>query len=162
MTPDALQKKAAQWRLLGKTIAFTNGCFDILHEGHIASLTEAASYADVLVIGLNADASIRQLKGGNRPINNESSRALILASLSMVDAVIIFGEETPKNLIIALRPDVLVKGGDYTIENIAGAREVLEWGGKVVINPILPGFSTTDIIKKSGQGINTENTINKI
>lgn len=161
MMLDALRRKTAQWHLLGKTIAFTNGCFDILHEGHIASLREAASHADVLIIGLNSDASVRQLKGASRPINNEGSRAFILASLSMVDAVIIFAEETPKNLIIELKPDVLVKGGDYTIENIAGAKEVIEWGGKVIINPILPGFSTTDIIKKSGQEINTKSAANK-
>ena len=145
--PD-LQKKLAQWRLLGKTIVFTNGCFDILHAGHIASLTEAATHGDILIIGLNADASIKGLKGPNRPVNDENARALLLASLTMVDAVILFSEPTPLELIVAIKPDVLVKGGDYKVEEIAGAKEVIEWGGKVIINPILEGFSTTSIINK--------------
>jgi D-beta-D-heptose 7-phosphate kinase/D-beta-D-heptose 1-phosphate adenosyltransferase len=145
---DELLKQAARWRLLGRKIAFTNGCFDILHAGHIASLTEAAQYADVLVVGLNADASVRTLKGANRPVNNEESRALLIASLAVVDAVVLFNEDTPLELIKALRPDVLVKGGDYKIEDVAGAKEVLSWGGHVFINPILPGFSTTRIINK--------------
>jgi D-glycero-beta-D-manno-heptose 1-phosphate adenylyltransferase len=145
--PD-LQKKIAQWRLVGKTIAFTNGCFDILHVGHIASLTETATHADVLIIGLNADSSIKELKGSERPINNEHSRALLLASLAMVDAVVLFSEPTPLNLIVSIKPDVLVKGGDYKVEDIVGAKEVMSWGGKVIINPILEGFSTTAIISK--------------
>jgi D-glycero-beta-D-manno-heptose 1-phosphate adenylyltransferase len=145
--PD-LQKKIAQWRLVGKTIAFTNGCFDILHVGHIASLTETATHADVLIIGLNADSSIKELKGSERPINNEHSRALLLASLAMVDAVVLFSEPTPLNLIVSIKPDVLVKGGDYKVEDIVGAKEVMSWGGKVIINPILEGFSTTSIISK--------------
>lgn len=145
--PD-LQKRLAQWRVLGKTIVFTNGCFDILHAGHIASLTEAAQQGDVLIVGLNADASVKNLKGLNRPVNNENSRALLLASLVMVDAVVLFSEPTPLELILAIKPDVLVKGGDYKIEDIAGAKEVLNWGGKVIINPIVEGFSTTSLINK--------------
>jgi D-beta-D-heptose 7-phosphate kinase/D-beta-D-heptose 1-phosphate adenosyltransferase len=145
---DGLLKQAARWRLLSRKIAFTNGCFDILHAGHIASLTEAAQYADVLVVGINADASVRKLKGTSRPVNDEKSRALLIASLAVVDAVIIFGEHTPLDLIRALRPDVLVKGGDYRIEDIAGATDVLSWGGQVFINPIVPGFSTTGLIDK--------------
>ena len=145
--PD-FQKKLAQWRLLGKTIVFTNGCFDILHAGHIASLTEAATHGDILIIGLNADASIKGLKGPNRPVNDENARALLLASLTMVDAVILFSEPTPLELIVAIKPDVLVKGGDYKVEEIAGAKEVIESGGKVIINPIVEGFSTTSIINK--------------
>ena len=145
--PD-LQRRIAQWRLLGKTVAFTNGCFDILHAGHIASLFEAARHADYLMVGLNADASVKGLKGENRPVNDEQSRALILASLTMVDAVVIFSEPTPLELIKAIRPDVLVKGGDYKVEDIAGAKEVIAWGGQVVINPIVKGFSTTSIINK--------------
>lgn len=137
-----------QWRLLGKTIVFTNGCFDILHAGHIASLTEAAQYGDILVIGLNADASIKGLKGPNRPVNDEKARALLLASLIMVDAVVLFSELTPLELILTIKPDILVKGGDYKIEDIAGAREVISWGGKVIINPIVEGFSTSSIINK--------------
>jgi D-beta-D-heptose 7-phosphate kinase/D-beta-D-heptose 1-phosphate adenosyltransferase len=138
----------AAWRVTGKTIAFTNGCFDILHEGHIFSLSEAAKEADYLVIGVNADISVKKLKGETRPVNNQHSRALLLASLMIVDAVVIFEEDTPLNLITAIMPDVFVKGGDYTIEQIAGAKEVLANGGRVIINPILPGFSTTGIIEK--------------
>jgi D-glycero-beta-D-manno-heptose 1-phosphate adenylyltransferase len=143
-----LQKKADEWRTQGKTIAFTNGCFDILHAGHIASLTEAAQQGDVLVVALNADSSLKGLKGEGRPVNNENARATVMAALQMVDAVTIFSEPTPRELIIAIRPDVLVKGGDYKVEDIAGAKEVLDWGGRVVINPIVNGFSTTSIIEK--------------
>jgi D-glycero-beta-D-manno-heptose 1-phosphate adenylyltransferase len=145
--PD-LNRKLAQWRVIGKTIAFTNGCFDILHAGHIASLTEAASHADILIVGLNADASIKGLKGPNRPVNDENARALMLASLMMVDAVVLFSEPTPLQLILQIQPDVLVKGGDYKIEDIVGAKEVMSRGGKVIINPIVDGFSTTSIINK--------------
>lgn len=143
-----LQKKLARWRLLSKTVAFTNGCFDILHAGHIASLNQAASEADFLIIGLNSDQSVKKLKGESRPVNNEQSRALLLASLAMVDAVVIFEEDTPLELIKSIMPDVLVKGGDYKVEEIAGAKEVIEAGGRVVINPIVPGFSTTSVINK--------------
>jgi D-beta-D-heptose 7-phosphate kinase/D-beta-D-heptose 1-phosphate adenosyltransferase len=148
LTLSDLEKKLAQWRIIDKTIVFTNGCFDILHAGHIASLTEAAKHADILIVGLNADASIKGLKGANRPINDENARALLLASLVMVDAVVLFSEPTPLELILAIKPEVLVKGGDYKVEDIAGAREVLNWGGKVIINPIVEGFSTTSIINK--------------
>lgn len=143
-----LQNKAEEWRAAGKTIVFTNGCFDILHAGHIASLTEAAQQGDVLVVALNSDSSVQALKGENRPVNNEQARATVLAALMMVDAVIIFSEPTPRELIIAIKPNVLLKGGDYNVEDIAGAKEVLELGGKVVINPIVEGFSTTAIIQK--------------
>jgi D-beta-D-heptose 7-phosphate kinase/D-beta-D-heptose 1-phosphate adenosyltransferase len=135
-------------RLTGKTIAFTNGCYDILHEGHIFSLSQAAATADLLVVGVNADASVQKLKGPNRPVNNQHSRALILASLVITDAIVIFEEDTPFNLINLVKPNVLVKGGDYTLEQIVGAKEVMEYGGKVIINPILEGFSTTSIIEK--------------
>lgn len=145
--PD-LKKRLAQWRVLGKTIVFTNGCFDILHAGHIASLTQAANYGDILIVGLNADASIKGLKGSNRPINDENARALLLASLLMVDAVVLFSEPTPLDLILIIQPDFLVKGGDYKLEDVAGAKEVMGWGGKVIINPIVEGFSTTSIINK--------------
>ena len=145
--PDLLSR-INQWRQLGKTIAFTNGCFDILHEGHIYSLSQAASEADYLIVGVNSDASVKKLKGESRPINNENSRSKLLASLMLVDAVIIFKEDTPLNLIKSLLPDVLVKGGDYKMNEIAGAKEVIENGGRVVINPILNGFSTTSIIDK--------------
>lgn len=147
-TLPALVYKMAQERVLGHTISFTNGCFDILHRGHIASLSEAAAEADFLVVGVNSDASTKKLKGPDRPVNDEQSRALILASLAIVDAVILFEEDTPLELIKALKPDVIVKGGDYTIEQIVGAEEVLAYGGKVVINPIVQGFSTTGLIDK--------------
>jgi len=143
-----LQHQVRRWRLLGKKIAFTNGCFDILHQGHIASLSEAAQEADILIVGLNSDASTRRLKGDQRPINNQQARATLLASLLMVDAVILFEEDTPINLITSILPNVLVKGGDYTIEQIVGAKEVMAAGGRVVINPIVPGFSTTGLIDK--------------
>ena len=135
-------------RVKGKTIAFTNGCFDILHEGHIYSLSQAAKQADILIVGVNSDASVGILKGTGRPINNEKSRALLLANLLITDAVVIFNEDTPLELIKTILPDVLVKGGDYTVTEIAGAKEVIAAGGKVVINSIVPGFSTTGIIKK--------------
>jgi len=143
-----LQHQVRRWRLLGKTIAFTNGCFDILHQGHISSLSDAAREADILIVGLNSDASTRRLKGPERPINNEQARATLLASLLMVDAVILFEEDTPLSLIVSIAPDVLVKGGDYTLEQIVGAKEVMAAGGRVVINPIVPGFSTTGLIDK--------------
>src|ERR1700709_281471 len=137
-----------RWKMIGKTISFTNGCFDILHPGHIASLSDAAREADILVVGVNADVSARRLKGAGRPVMDENSRARMLASLAMVDAVVIFEEDTPLDLIQNVQPDVLVKGGDYTIEQIVGAKEIMAAGGRVVINPIVPGFSTTGIIGK--------------
>jgi rfaE bifunctional protein nucleotidyltransferase chain/domain len=143
-----LLKLVGIWRFSGKSIAFTNGCFDILHEGHIASLSEAAAEADLLIVGVNSDASTRRLKGPGRPVNNEHSRALLLASLQIVDTVVIFEEDTPYELIVSIMPDVLVKGGDYTIDTIVGAKEVIANGGRVVINPIVEGFSTTSIIEK--------------
>lgn len=140
--------KVAAWRATGRTIAFTNGCFDILHEGHIFSLSQAAKEADLLIVGVNSDASIKRLKGNDRPINHEQSRALILASLAIVDAVVIFEEDTPLQLIQSLLPDVLAKGGDYSIDQIVGSKEVIANGGKVVINPIVEGYSTTGIIQQ--------------
>ncbi len=137
-----------RWKLLSKTISFTNGCFDILHPGHISSLSDAAREADVLIVGVNSDTSAKRLKGPGRPVMDEQSRALMLASLLIVDAVVIFEEDTPLDLIELIKPDVLVKGGDYTIEQIVGAKEVIANGGKVVINPILEGFSTTGLIGK--------------
>jgi len=143
-----LLKIIARWRFLGKSISFTNGCFDILHHGHIASLSHAASEGDILIVGLNSDASTKRLKGNERPVNNENSRALLLASLAIVDAVVIFEEDTPLNLLKAILPDVMVKGGDYRIDQIEGAKEVIANGGRVVINPIVEGFSSTRIIEQ--------------
>lgn len=141
-----------RWRLQNKRIVFTNGVFDILHEGHIASLGEAATFGHILIVAINADASVKRLKGKDRPVNNEGSRQLVMASLVMVDAVILFEEDTPLNLITAIMPDVLVKGGDYTLEQIVGAPEVLANGGEVKTVPILEGFSTTGIIEKMKSG----------
>jgi D-beta-D-heptose 7-phosphate kinase/D-beta-D-heptose 1-phosphate adenosyltransferase len=138
----------ASWRVLGKKVAFTNGCFDILHEGHIFSLSQAAQEADYLIVAVNSDASTKRLKGLERPINNEKSRAILLANLAIVDAVVIFEEDTPFQIISTLLPDVLVKGGDYTFQQIVGAKEVTANGGRVVINPIVEGFSTTGIVEK--------------
>ena len=146
-TAVQIVQKVAQLRLLSGKIAFTNGVFDILHQGHIYSLSQAAKEADYLIVGLNSDTSVKRLKGETRPINNQDSRALLLASLVMVDAVVIFEEDTPLELIKSIMPDVLVKGGDYTVDQIAGAKEVIENGGRVVINPMLEGFSTTAIIE---------------
>ncbi|HET9278083.1 MAG TPA: D-glycero-beta-D-manno-heptose 1-phosphate adenylyltransferase [Flavitalea sp.] len=146
-----LIRMVAQWRLLGKTIAFTNGIFDILHKGHIFSLSQAAKEADYLVVGLNSDTSTKKLKGDSRPINDEQSRALVLASLIVVDALVLFTEDTPLELIKAVMPDVLIKGGDYTVEQVAGSKEVIQNGGRVVINPIIEGVSTTGLIAKIEQ-----------
>ena len=129
-----------------KKIAFTNGVFDIIHQGHIASLAEAASFADVLIVGVNADISVKKLKGPTRPINDQGARALLLASLLQTDAIIIFEEDTPLELIKKLLPDVLIKGGDYTLDQIVGAAEVIAAGGEVKIAQILPGISSTGII----------------
>lgn len=145
---SGIQQQAAQWKALGKKIAFTNGVFDILHQGHIFSLSQAAKEGHFLIVGLNADASVKRLKGESRPVNDQTSRALVLASLIMVDAVVIFEEDTPLELIKSIMPDVLIKGGDYTVEQIAGSKEVIANGGHVVINPILEGFSTTGIIEQ--------------
>jgi rfaE bifunctional protein nucleotidyltransferase chain/domain len=122
--------------------------FDILHPGHIFSLSQAAQEADYLIVGVNSDESVKRLKGKERPISNQESRSLILASLLMVDAVIVFEEDTPLELINVIKPEVLVKGGDYTIEEIVGAKEVIANGGRVVINPVIEGYSTTNIIEK--------------
>jgi D-glycero-beta-D-manno-heptose 1-phosphate adenylyltransferase len=147
-TLEAMLHQLNRWRLLNKKIVFTNGVFDILHEGHIASLSEAALHGHILIVAVNADASVKRLKGESRPVNSENSRMLLMASLVMVDAVILFEEDTPLNLITAILPDVVVKGGDYTVEQIAGAKEVIANGGEVKIVPILEGFSTTGIIEK--------------
>ncbi|MEO6490306.1 MAG: D-glycero-beta-D-manno-heptose 1-phosphate adenylyltransferase [Ferruginibacter sp.] len=143
-----LQQHLERWRLKNQTVVFTNGVFDILHEGHIASLSQAASYGNVLVVGINSDASVKRLKGESRPVNIESARALILSALIMTDAIIVFEEDTPLELIKAIMPDVLVKGGDYTIEQVAGAAEVIANGGKVILADMVEGVSTTSIIQK--------------
>ena len=146
MTVAEAKAQIQAWKVAGKTFAFTNGCFDILHPGHLYSLAETAKEADYLIVGLNSDASVKRLKGPDRPINSTESRAIVMANLVLVDAVIVFEEDTPLELISTLLPDVLVKGGDYTIDTIVGAKEIIANGGKVIINPIVEGFSTTNII----------------
>ncbi len=146
---EALIRQTAVWKFLGKRIAFTNGVFDIVHQGHIYSLTQAAQEADILIVGINSDSSVKRLnKGPERPINNQESRALLIASMIMVDAVVVFDEDTPYELILSIMPDVLVKGGDYRVEQVVGHREVLENGGQVIINPIVEGYSTTSIVER--------------
>ncbi len=148
LNTEQLQKSVKRWKTFGRKIAFTNGCFDILHAGHIHSLSQAASFADILIVGVNSDASTKRLKGEGRPVNNEDNRALMLASLIMVDAVVLFDENTPFNLITLIMPDVLVKGGDYTIDTVVGAKEVITNGGKVEVVPLVEGLSTTTLLKK--------------
>ena len=136
------------WKLQHKKIVFTNGCFDLLHLGHIDYLIKAADLGDRLIIGLNSDASTTRLKGPSRPINDERSRYTILAALFFVDAVVLFDEETPYHLIDMVKPDILVKGADYKIDEIAGADLVIAVGGEVKLIDYLPGYSTTAIEKK--------------
>ena len=145
---ETLQKQIAIWRFRDKKIVFTNGVFDILHLGHIQYLSKARDLGNVLVIGLNSDDSVHRIKGPNRPVNNEQARALVLASLSFVDAIILFGEETPLELIRKVKPDFLVKGKDYKEHEIAGSDFVKSYGGKVVTIDLVKGFSTTHIIEK--------------
>lgn len=148
MGREALAHLCAGWRVKGYKIVFTNGCFDILHQGHIAILLAAAEEGQKLVLGLNTDASVKKLKGENRPINDEQSRALVMAAQLYVDAVTLFDEDTPLELIQAIRPDVIVKGGDYTPETVVGHDFMNSYGGKTVIVPTVNGFSTTSIINK--------------
>ena len=145
---EKLAKHVMSWQIHNEKVVFTNGCFDILHLGHIDYLAKAADLGDRLIIGVNTDNSVSSIKGPSRPIIDEVTRATKLAALLFVDAVILFGEDTPLTLIDAVKPDVLVKGGDYTIDTIVGADAVLSRGGKVDIIPFLPGHSTTAIIDK--------------
>jgi len=145
---EGLKAQVDSWKETGEKVVFTNGCFDILHRGHIEALARTADLGNRLIIGLNSDQSIQVLKGENRPIENEDSRAILLASLSFVDAVVLFSEETPLNLIISLKPDVLAKGGDYEISTIVGHKVVQENGGQVILVPFVDGFSSTTIIDK--------------
>jgi rfaE bifunctional protein nucleotidyltransferase chain/domain len=133
-------------------IVFTNGCFDLLHRGHIYYLSRARDLGDLLVVGLNSDGSVARLKGEGRPLNDQKARAEVLGALVMVDYVILFEEDTPLNLIRKIRPDMLVKGGDYKVEEIVGHAEVTSWGGKVITIPLLEGYSTTSIIESRQKG----------
>ncbi len=144
----ALVKKVASFRITGETVVFTNGCFDMIHSGHIHTLSEAKLKGSKLIVGINSDVSVKRLKGAKRPIQNENERALIIASLSFVDYVVLFEEDTPFNVIKTLNPNILVKGGDYRITEIVGADIVIENGGKVEMIPFLKGNSTTNTIQK--------------
>ena len=130
-------------------MVFTNGCFDLMHRGHVYSMSRAREMGDLLVVGLNSDASVSKLKGSGRPVNLQQARAEVLAAMAFVDFVIIFHEDTPLNLIRTVRPHILVKGGDYKEEDVVGYIEVTSWGGRVEIIPLLKGYSTSAIIKKS-------------
>lgn len=142
---------AREWRAAVRgRVVFTNGVFDLLHPGHIDVLTAARARGDALVVGLNSDDSVRRLKGPQRPVRREAERAYVVAGLESVDCVVLFGEDTPLELVLELKPDVIVKGGDYSESTIVGAREVVAWGGEVVVIPLTPGQSTTSIIEKLG------------
>jgi rfaE bifunctional protein nucleotidyltransferase chain/domain len=145
---DLLDKRLAYWRFRNCKIVFTNGCFDILHRGHIEYLAAAAAHGDVLVIGLNTDISVQKLKGKNRPVQDESSRSIVLASLQFVDAIVLFNEETPYELINKIQPDVLVKGADYKPDDIVGADIVKAKGGEIRTIEFIEGYSTSSVLNK--------------
>ena len=140
---------ATAWRASVRgRVVFTNGVFDLLHPGHVDILTSARARGDAMIVGVNTDASVKRLKGPTRPIRSEAERVYVLAALEAVDCVVLFDQDTPLELVRALRPDVIVKGGDYSEETIVGAGEVKSWGGEVVVIPLTPGQSTTSIIEK--------------
>lgn len=149
VAPEELAARVALWKQHGERVVFTNGCFDLLHVGHISVIEQARRLGDRLIVAINSDRSVSSLKGPDRPIVDESARARVLAALGSVDAVTVFDEPTPLQLIVAIRPDVIVKGGDYSPDTVVGAREVQSWGGEVRIVPIVEGFSTTRLIQKS-------------
>ena len=146
---NEIKTKLQIWRETSKIIVFTNGCFDLLHKGHISLLQTANNLGDILIVGLNSDASVRKLKGDNRPIETEKKRARKLLKLEIVNAVCIFEDNTPRELIKLIRPNFLVKGGDYKKSKIVGSQTIKEWNGKVRIVPLLKGYSTSSIIKKN-------------
>jgi rfaE bifunctional protein nucleotidyltransferase chain/domain len=143
-----LKASIAAWKKEGKKVVFTNGVFDLLHIGHITYMAKAAELGDRLVIGLNSDSSVKRIKGEDRPVNDQNSRAALLAALFFVDAIVVFEEDTPINLISALMPDILVKGADYSVENIVGAKEVIANGGEVKTINFVEGYSSSSIIQK--------------
>jgi rfaE bifunctional protein nucleotidyltransferase chain/domain len=145
---EELKRRLAQWRVKSDRIVFTNGCFDILHVGHLHTLKESIQLGDKLIVGLNSDASVSRLKGKERPIVNQLDRSEMLAALEMVDAVIIFEDDTPEELIQMIKPDVLCKGGDWSIENIVGGDFVKSYGGQVVSIPFIQGYSSSSLINK--------------
>ena len=150
---DVATEQVERWRRRGWRTGFTNGCFDLLHPGHVHLLEQARSQCDRLVVGLNSDASVRRLKGAARPVQAEAARAAVLASLSAVDLVIVFDEDTPEATLELLRPDLLVKGADYTLDRVVGADQVMGWGGKVWLAELLPGYSTTATVRKIAAGL---------
>jgi D-beta-D-heptose 7-phosphate kinase/D-beta-D-heptose 1-phosphate adenosyltransferase len=150
LTPEQALARATRWRDHGLSVGFTNGCFDLLHPGHVSLLRQARAACDRLIVGLNSDASVRRLKGESRPVQGESARAAVLSSLTDVDALVVFGQDTPLELIETLRPDVLVKGADYAEDQVVGAQIVKSYGGKVVLAELSPGHSTTGTIKRIG------------
>ncbi len=147
-TLDEAADEAERWRARGVRVGFTNGCFDLLHPGHVSILAQARAACDRLIVGLNSDASVKRLKGETRPVQTELSRAAVLAALKDVDAVVIFEEDTPEQVIHRLRPDVLVKGKDYKVENVVGAEFVMSYGGRVLLADLQAGHSTTGTIKR--------------
>ena len=148
MPRDEVRAYAAALRAAGQRVVFTNGCFDILHAGHVRYLAAARALGDCLILGLNSDASVRRLKGETRPVNDEHDRAEVVGALKSVDTVVIFGEDTAEELIAEVRPDVYVKGGDYTRETLPEARIVEGYGGEVAFIPLVAGKSTTNIIRR--------------
>jgi rfaE bifunctional protein nucleotidyltransferase chain/domain len=147
---DALRRRAAA-RVLRQTYVFTNGCFDVIHPGHVALLRQARSLGHYLLVGINSDRSVRTLKGAGRPLQDEEARSVVLAALQDVDGVVVFDEDTPLELIRAVEPDVLVKGGDYTPDQVVGREEVERRGGRVVIVPLVPGHSSSAVVRKMQQ-----------
>ena len=145
---ERISRQIDIWKNYGEEIVFTNGCFDIIHRGHIEVLARAADLGDKLIVGLNSDVSIQKLKGKDRPIIQENSRAILLAALDFIDAIVLFSEETPLDLINTIKPDILAKGGDYKIDTIVGHDIVKENGGEVILIPFVDGFSSTNIINK--------------
>ena len=145
---QSLKASIAKWQSESKKVVFTNGVFDLLHIGHITYMAKAAELGDKLVIGLNSDSSVKRIKGEDRPVNDQNSRAALLAALFFVDGIVVFEEDTPINIITTLMPDILVKGADYSIENIVGAKEVVANGGEVKTIDFVEGYSSTSIIKK--------------
>ena len=148
---EQVTERITAWRGRGHKIGFTNGCFDLLHPGHVSLLGQARAACDRLVVGLNSDASVRRLKGKDRPIQSEAARAAVLGSLAAVDAVVLFADDTPLKLIEAVRPDVLVKGADYTVDTVVGADLVASWGGEVLLADLMPGQSTTEHHRQDGE-----------
>ncbi len=151
LSQDKLRKKIRLFKNDNKLIVFTNGCFDLLHKGHKDLLNKASTYGDILIVGINSDSSVKSIKGKNRPIEKEITRVDKLLKLDYVDYVIIFDSNTPENIIRIISPDVLVKGGDYNLNNIIGAKYVIENGGGVKIVPLTPGYSTTSIIESNNR-----------